>query len=143
MSNPLKKLNKSNKAAQEKTTDELDRELDDIRAPKAKKIKTVFEDDESTDFSKLKKSDLIARLESYRRHEASATESESSEEEKKKTKKSSTGKTSSTVASKKNLVVEECDAIAIVYTIESDKHPFHHLNGQFASVELENIQEKI
>ena len=119
-----KNIQKSNKALQEKTIDELDRDLDEIRAPKAKKSKTLFEDDESTDFSKLKKSDLIARLESYRRHEASETESESSEEEKKKTKKSSTSKTSSTVASKKNLVIDECDAIAIVVTFESDKQPF-------------------
>jgi hypothetical protein len=45
------KKNKSNKATQEKTTNELDHELDEIRAPKAKKkSKTLFEDDESTDF---------------------------------------------------------------------------------------------
>ena len=36
------KKNKSNKATQEKTTDELDHELDEIRAPKAKKSKTIF-----------------------------------------------------------------------------------------------------
>ena len=44
------KKNKSNKATQEKTIDELYRELDEIRAPKAKKSKKLFEDDESTDF---------------------------------------------------------------------------------------------
>jgi hypothetical protein len=139
MSKSSKKENKTSKYNQEKTIDALDRELEDLRAPVAKKSRTIFEDDESTDFSKLKKSDLIERLESYRRHEASATESESSEEDKKKPKKSSTKKTLSTVTPKKNLVVDECDAIAIVYSIESDKHPFHHLNGQFDSVELEKI----
>ena len=45
----------------------------------------------------------------------------------------------SPAAVKKAPIVDECDAIAIVYSIESDKHPFHHLDGQFASVELEMV----
>ena len=47
--------NKKEKAAQEETVIELDRELDDLRAPAAKKSKAIFEDDKSTDYSKLKK----------------------------------------------------------------------------------------
>ena len=41
----------------------------------SKKSKAIFEDDKSTDFSKLKKSELIDRLESYRRHEESSESS--------------------------------------------------------------------
>jgi hypothetical protein len=47
--------NKKQKAAQEEAVKELDRELDDLRAPPAKKSKAIFEDDKSTDFSKIEK----------------------------------------------------------------------------------------
>jgi chromatin segregation and condensation protein Rec8/ScpA/Scc1 (kleisin family) len=92
----------------------------------------------------LKKSELIDRLESYRRHEESSESSESSEDEKKKSKskKSSSSKKVSSAAVKTAPLVDDCDAIAIVYSIESDKHPFHHLDGQFASVELEIVFEQ-
>ena len=37
------------------------------------------------------------------------------------------------------MAVSECHAIAIVYAIESDKHPFHHLDGQYSSIELDKV----
>ena len=42
-------------------------------------------------------------------------------------------------ASKKSIAVAEFDAIAIVYAIESDKHPFHHLDRQYSSIELYKV----
>ena len=42
-------------------------------------------------------------------------------------------------AFKKSQTAAECNAIAIVYSIESDKHPFHHLDGQFASIAIERV----
>ena len=48
------KKNKSNKAIQEKTTNELDHELDEIRAPKAKKkVKRFLKTTSPLIFSKL------------------------------------------------------------------------------------------
>ena len=48
------KKNKSNKATQEKTTNELDHELDEMRAPKAKKkVKRFLKTTSPLIFSKL------------------------------------------------------------------------------------------
>ena len=41
--------------------------------------------------------------------------------------------------SKKAPTSAECDVIAIVYSIKSDKHPFHHLDGQYASIDIEKV----
>ena len=41
--------------------------------------------------------------------------------------------------SKKASTSAEYDVIAIVYSIESDRHPFHHLDRQYASIEIEKV----
>ena len=38
---------------------------------------------------------------------------------------------------------EGTEAIAIIYAIESEKHPFHHLDGNYASFEMAHVQKYI
>ena len=40
---------------------------------------------------------------------------------------------------KNNKNENEIEAVAVIYTIESEKHPFHYLNGVPDSVEIEKL----
>jgi hypothetical protein len=143
-----KKSNKKSKLNQEKLTEEADILLDEIRSqPPSKKSKkrdiSEEEDEEAINLKKLTKKQLIERLENRNNRNLCEESTESSEEEEEKKKKTklkplkAEKKTKS--ASSKAPLLEECDAIAIEYSIPSDKHPFHHLDGQYASVELEQV----
>ena len=66
-------------------------------------------------------------------------EDDDDEEEKPIRKKNSISKRSIQASTKKPIQPAECDAIAIIYSIESEKHPFHHLDGKYASVELDKV----
>jgi len=143
-----KKSNKKSKLNQEKLTEEADILLDEIRSqPPSKKSKkrdiSEEEDEEAINLKKLTKKQLIERLENRNNRNVCDESTESSEEEEEKKKKTklkplkAEKKTKS--ASSKAPLLEECDAIAIEYSIPSDKHPFHHLDGQYASVELEQV----
>jgi hypothetical protein len=149
MSGPQRKnSNKKSKLNQEKLTEEANNLLDEIRnEPLSKKSKkqavSEEEDEEAIDLKKLTKKQLIERLEHRNNQNLCEESTESSEEEEEKKKKTklkplkAEKKTKS--ASSKTPLLEECDAIAIEYSIPSDKHPFHHLDGQYASVELEQV----
>ena len=77
----------------------------------------------------------------------SSSESEEEKKVRKKKNKSATKAMASAkgaTSSKKSLEsAEETEAIAIIYEIESEKHPFHHLDGNYASVELAHVQKYI
>ena len=142
---PRKNSNKKSKLNQEKLTEEADILLDEIRSePPSKKSRkqavSEEEDEEAIDLKKLTKKQLIERLENRNLCKESTESSEEEEEKKKKTKlKPLKAEKKTKSASSKTPLLEECDAIAIEYSIPSDKHPFHHLDGQYASVELEQV----
>ena len=123
-------------------TDEADDLLDELRSdqPLSKKSKkNDDESDDSVDLKKLTKKELIERLQSRQFEYSSDSSSQSEEGTKKKKTKSSQVQQKPQPSSKKTAQVEECDAIAIVYSVPSEKHPFHHLDGQYASVEIEDV----
>jgi hypothetical protein len=147
---PRKNSNKKSKLNQEKLTEEAYILLDEIRSePPSKKSRkqavSEEEDEEAIDLKKLTKKQLIERLENRNNRNLCEESTESSEEEEEKKKKTKTklkplkAEKPTKSASSKTSLLEECDAIAIEYSIPSDKHPFHHLDGQYASVELEQV----
>ena len=129
---------KSSAALKLETEDEVEEE------------ESVFEDEEPLEIEKKrkkvkssKKSPKISKKTKQKLEEEEEEEEDNDDDDdeattKKKIKKS---KNSSQVLPKK-LLQDACEAIAIVYAIESERHPFHHLDGEFASVEIEEIHDR-
>ena len=139
-----KDSNKKTKAKLNRLTEAADEIFSDIQNGQPDSIRSKRGDDDvSVDLRKLTKKQLIAHIEQTEALSEEIDSDEDEAEEKKKATNKKALKKLPMVLKKSPVIEETIEAVAIVYHIPSDKHPFHHLHGSFASIEINKVFDLI